>query len=189
HDFGANVLLSIDWLGPIQSTPTAPPNPYKYILHLFDPARKFNYFALSPDKSGVSARRLFADYIWTFGSPHYVVADCDKSFTGKELTSYTQSLGITVYHGFPHSAHRRAYSERIHQELFACIRSVQQSQRERRVTIATWQELVKPAAFVLNSCAALEGCDVAPHDLTFLYKAALPPSVSGDKPNEDVKLF
>ncbi|KAF4680662.1 hypothetical protein FOZ60_013139 [Perkinsus olseni] len=189
HNFGANTLLSIDWLGPVQPDPNHGHCPFKYILHLYDPARKFNYFALSVDKSAVSARKLVADYIWTFGSPHFLVADCDRSFIGKELTSYAHSLGIKVYHGFPHTAHRRAYSERIHQELFACIRAVQQSQRSRGCPPTQWHDLVKPAAFILNSSAALDDCDITPNDLTFLYQAALPPATSGEKPNNDVQFF
>ncbi|KAF4726670.1 hypothetical protein FOZ62_006604, partial [Perkinsus olseni] len=182
-----NDALSIDWLGPVKdtvqggeltTTTTAP----QYCLHVSDPFSGANQFYVASDRTALTAVRLLEEHCWRFGWPYVISSDCDKAFQSKVFQSWCLANQLLHVTDPPYSAQRRAYLERVHAELWSCIRSLRLATSDgvtnsSRSSLRPWYTLLPMISHCLNSSAGDEEGAVSPHTLVFAYQVRGPPAL------------
>jgi len=132
--------LFIDYIGKLR-----PSNGFRYILTIID--RFSCYVALVPTRdqtATTTANALVQEWFSRFGPPDRLTSDGGPAFASERMRRLCEQLEIKSHISVPHHPEGHGVVERANQVASSVIRS----QYYRR---SDWFELVRPAAFAMNT--------------------------------------
>jgi len=109
---------------------------------------RFSHFlqlTATKDTTAETTAAIFLnDWLCSFGVPATITTDGGTSFTGKAFTDVLQRYRIKHHVSAPHHPQGHGAVERANQTVEQIIRALLKDK-------ATWHQLVKPAAFAINT--------------------------------------
>jgi len=129
-----------DYIGPLRSS-----DGFRHILVVLDRFSHFLQLTATKDTTAETTAAIFLnDWLCSFGVPATITTDGGTSFTGKAFTDVLQRYRIKHHVSAPHHPQGHGAVERANQTVEQIIRALLKDK-------ATWLQLVKPAAFAINT--------------------------------------
>ena len=130
----------MDFIGPLRES-----KGYKFILNLVD---RFSHFiVLVPafeTTAAVVVDALFSQWICVFGVPLFITTDGGSAFASSSMAHVADLLNIKHHISAPYHPEGHGAVERANYTVMQTIRALFRGKRD-------WHDLVRPAAFALNT--------------------------------------
>ena len=144
---------------------------YKYILLAGDIFSKYIHAIPLRDQTAPSIVRAFEkDWIFTHGSPLYLLSDQGSNVDGDTVREFCNRLGIEKRRSSPYHSQGNGFAERNIRSVREILRSALLS---RKMSEDKWRKLLPGLVFALN-CSVSKATKAVPYSVVFGRKPTLP---------------
>ena len=144
---------------------------YQYILLAGDIFSKFIHAIPLRDQTAPTIVRAFENsWVYTHGSPLYLLSDQGSNVDGDTVREFCETLGVEKRRSSPYHSQGNGFAERNIRSVREILRSTLLS---RRMHESKWRKLLPALVFALN-CSISKATQAVPYDVVFGRSPTLP---------------